>query len=61
MQTEAPALMAAPYRHAFGAPQSEIGAVTGIEFLRRDRFLAAAEPVRRGGGSAAVVRKDRRR
>jgi gamma-glutamyltranspeptidase / glutathione hydrolase len=40
-------------------PQSEIGAVTGIEFLDRKRFLAAAEPVRRGGGSAAVVRKDR--
>ena len=33
--------------------------MTGIEFLGRDRFLAAAEPTRRGGGSAAVVRKDR--
>jgi gamma-glutamyltranspeptidase/glutathione hydrolase len=43
--------------HVFGEPQSDIGAVTGIEFLGRDRFLAAAEPVRRGGGSAAVVRK----
>ena len=29
-----------------------------IEFLPTDRFLAAAEPVRRGGGSAMVV-KDR--
>ena len=57
MQTEAPALMADPYRHAFGTPQNEIGAVTGIEFLGRDRFLAAAEPTRRGGGSAAVVKK----
>ena len=33
----------------------EIGAATGIEFLRDGRLLAAAEPVRRGGGSAAVV------
>ena len=37
---------------------NEIGAATGIEFLRHGRFLAAAEPVRRGAGSAAVV-KDR--
>jgi gamma-glutamyltranspeptidase/glutathione hydrolase len=35
---------------------AEIGAVTGIEFLGRDRLLAAAEPSRRGGGSAQVVR-----
>jgi gamma-glutamyltranspeptidase/glutathione hydrolase len=34
---------------------NEIGAATGIEFLRGGKFLAAAEPVRRGGGSAAVV------
>jgi gamma-glutamyltranspeptidase/glutathione hydrolase len=34
---------------------AEIGAVTGIEFLSGGRTLAAAEPVRRGGGSAAVV------
>ncbi|MFL5902777.1 MAG: gamma-glutamyltransferase [Solirubrobacteraceae bacterium] len=33
----------------------EIGAATGIEFLGGDRLLAAAEPVRRGGGSAMVV------
>jgi gamma-glutamyltranspeptidase/glutathione hydrolase len=45
--------------HRFGTPQGEIGAVTGIEFLGRDRFLAAAEPIRRGGGSAAVVRQGR--
>ena len=36
-------------------PPTEIGAVTGIEFLSGGRTLAAAEPVRRGGGSAAVV------
>jgi gamma-glutamyltranspeptidase/glutathione hydrolase len=35
----------------------EIGAATGIEFLRGGQMLAAAEPVRRGGGSAAVVRR----
>jgi gamma-glutamyltranspeptidase / glutathione hydrolase len=34
----------------------EIGAVTGIEFLGGDRVLAAAEPLRRGGGSAMVER-----
>jgi gamma-glutamyltranspeptidase/glutathione hydrolase len=56
MQSEAPALTAR-YGHAFGTPQNEIGAVTGIEFLDHGRFLAAAEPVRRGAGSAAVVRK----
>jgi gamma-glutamyltranspeptidase/glutathione hydrolase len=58
METEAPALTAR-HGHLFGTPQAEIGAVTGIEFLRGDRMLAAAEPTRRGGGSAAVVR-DRR-
>jgi gamma-glutamyltranspeptidase/glutathione hydrolase len=36
---------------------NEIGAATGIEFLRDGRLLAAAEPKRRGGGSAAVVRE----
>ncbi len=56
MSTEAGALTA-EHGHAFGTPQSEIGAVTGIEFLDRGRFLAAAEPTRRGGGSAAVVSK----
>ena len=33
----------------------EIGAVAAIEFLKGGQFLAAAEPERRGGGSAAVV------
>jgi gamma-glutamyltranspeptidase / glutathione hydrolase len=44
--------------HAF-APNPEIGAATGVEFLPDGRVLAAAEPVRRGGGSAAVVRPSR--
>jgi gamma-glutamyltranspeptidase / glutathione hydrolase len=43
------------YGHSFTST-AEIGAVTGLEFLPGDRVLAAAEPVRRGGGSAAVVR-----
>ena len=47
--------LATRYRHSF-APTSEIGAVTGLEFLHGNRVLAAAEPTRRGGGSAAVVR-----
>ncbi|MGH3434796.1 MAG: gamma-glutamyltransferase [Thermocrispum sp.] len=41
--------------HTF-ADGGEIGAATGIEFLRGGKVLAAAEPVRRGGGSAGVVR-----
>ena len=40
--------------HAY-APPAEIGAVTGIEFLGGGRTLAAAEPARRGGGSAATA------
>src|SRR4051794_7136144 len=39
----------------YAAP-AEIGAATGIEFLGGGRTLAAAEPVRRGGGSAMAVR-----
>ena len=46
--------LATRYGHAF-SEMAEIGAVTGIEFLSGGRTLAAAEPVRRGGGSAAVV------
>jgi gamma-glutamyltranspeptidase / glutathione hydrolase len=34
----------------------EIGAATGVEFLPNGQVVAAAEPVRRGGGSAAVVK-----
>jgi gamma-glutamyltranspeptidase/glutathione hydrolase len=37
-------------------PPGEIGAATGIRFLRGGRQQAAAEPTRRGGGSAMVVR-----
>ena len=33
----------------------DIGAATGLEFLRNGQVLAAAEPVRRGGGSAGVI------
>jgi gamma-glutamyltranspeptidase / glutathione hydrolase len=40
--------------HVFSS-NPEIGAATGIEFLGGGRLLAAAEPVRRGGGSAMVV------
>jgi gamma-glutamyltranspeptidase/glutathione hydrolase len=38
------------------SPTSEIGAVTAIRSLGDGRFEAAAETVRRGGGSAMVVR-----
>ena len=41
--------------HTFGVGP-EIGAATGIEFLDHRRLLTAAEPARRGGGSALVVR-----
>jgi gamma-glutamyltranspeptidase/glutathione hydrolase len=34
---------------------TEIGAVTGVEFLSNGDLEAAAEPVRRGGGDAEVV------
>ncbi|KEI44823.1 gamma-glutamyltransferase [Saccharopolyspora rectivirgula] len=34
---------------------AEIGAATGVERLPDGRWIAAAEPERRGGGSAAVV------
>jgi gamma-glutamyltranspeptidase/glutathione hydrolase len=40
--------------YQWGTP-AEIGAATGIEFLPGNRLLAAAEPVRRGTGSAGVV------
>lgn len=38
---------------------SEIGAVAALEFLPGGRILAVAEPVRRGGGDAGVVRPSR--
>jgi gamma-glutamyltranspeptidase/glutathione hydrolase len=55
-------LLASQYGHAFVTPaltpptNGEIGAATGIEFRRRGRMLAAAEPTRRGAGAAQVVR-----
>jgi gamma-glutamyltranspeptidase/glutathione hydrolase len=53
--------LASEFGHTFVTPvltpptNGEIGAATGIEFLPGGGFLAAAEPVRRGGGSAQVV------
>ena len=50
------------YGHQFavsGAPgtsAAEIGAVAAIEIGRRGRMIAVAEPTRRGGGAAYVVR-----
>ncbi|HEX2772449.1 MAG TPA: gamma-glutamyltransferase, partial [Micromonosporaceae bacterium] len=43
-----------PPGHDF-SPIAELGAATGIELLSDGRMVAAAEPVRRGGGAAAVV------
>ena len=54
-----------PYGHAFTpsgdafTSAAEIGAATAIEFLPDGRTVAAAEPVRRGGGSAMVVNPSR--
>jgi gamma-glutamyltranspeptidase / glutathione hydrolase len=42
------------YKHVL-ALTGEIGAATGIDFLRDGRVVAAAEPVRRGGGSAMIA------
>jgi gamma-glutamyltranspeptidase/glutathione hydrolase len=50
-----------PFGHRFAAPgapgtsAAEIGALTAIEFRGKRRMVAAAEPTRRGGGSALVV------
>ena len=41
------------------ADAAEIGAATGLEFLPNGQLLAAAEPVRRGGGDAGVLRPAR--
>ena len=55
-----PAFLSLPVRAALEARGhhfangGEIGAATGIEFLPGGRVLAAAEPVRRGTGSAMV-------
>jgi gamma-glutamyltranspeptidase/glutathione hydrolase len=66
-QTETP-FLATPERTALEArgqaftvstgTGAEIGAATGIEFLDHGATLAAAEPERRGGGSAMVVRPE---
>ncbi|MFC6881253.1 MULTISPECIES: gamma-glutamyltransferase [Actinomadura] len=42
-----------------GPPQGVIGAATALEILRPGVVQAVAEPVRRGGGSALVVRPGR--
>jgi gamma-glutamyltranspeptidase/glutathione hydrolase len=49
------ALMVLGHSFTVTPAPGEIGAATGIEFLPDGRLLAAAEPVRRGGGSAGVV------
>jgi len=49
------ALAAAPYLQNFASPLVEIGALTAIERQPDGQLLAAAEPVRRGGGDAGVV------
>jgi gamma-glutamyltranspeptidase/glutathione hydrolase len=66
--TAEPAFIAAyekrltPYGHVFTpsgdafTSAAEIGAATAIEFGPEGRMVAAAEPVRRGGGSAMVVK-----
>lgn len=54
-----------PYGHAFTpsgdafTSAAEIGAATAIEFRPDGRMIAAAEPVRRGGGSAMVLKPSR--
>ncbi|BBH63740.1 gamma-glutamyltranspeptidase [Actinoplanes sp. OR16] len=45
--------------HTFGPDVAELGAATAIEFTRGGGLIAAAEPSRRGGGTAAVVRPRR--
>jgi gamma-glutamyltranspeptidase/glutathione hydrolase len=56
-----PAFISSPEGVALAAlghtytPMAEIGAATAIEFRRGGQVLAVAEPVRRGGGAAAVV------
>jgi gamma-glutamyltranspeptidase / glutathione hydrolase len=51
--TYGPALT--PLGHAFAADLDGIGAATAMEFTGYGGVIAAAEPVRRGGGAAAVV------
>lgn len=57
-----PAFLDSPEAAALGrlghrfTPREELGAVTGIGFLQDGTVVAAAEPLRRGGGSALVER-----
>jgi gamma-glutamyltranspeptidase / glutathione hydrolase len=54
--------LAGQFGHRYVTPDlipptnGEIGAATGIEFGPGRHLLAVAEPVRRGGGTAGVVR-----
>ncbi|WP_326557701.1 gamma-glutamyltransferase [Micromonospora sp. NBC_01796] len=43
------------YGHPPFTSTAELGAATAVEFTGRHGFVASAEPVRRGGGAAAVV------
>ena len=45
--------------HTFGTDAPELGAATAIEFTSRGGFISSAEPTRRGGGAAGVVRPAR--
>ena len=62
LTTAEPAFLATPEAAGLQAlgqkftSTDEIGAATGIAFLAGGLFQAAAEPVRRGGGSAMVVK-----
>jgi len=49
-------LMALGHTFVAPPPPGEIGAVVAIELRGKGRMVAVAEPVRRGGGSAGVVR-----
>ncbi|TDC57015.1 gamma-glutamyltransferase [Jiangella ureilytica] len=52
------AILEGQYGHTL-VPTAEIGAATAIELLGKHKLQAVAEPVRRGGGSAAVLRPRR--
>ena len=55
LATPEAAALSSAYGQPFRQAAADIGAVTALELQRRGRILAAAEPTRRGGGSAAVV------
>ncbi|TDD17195.1 gamma-glutamyltransferase [Nonomuraea diastatica] len=65
-QTQAEQAFLAEHQAELGAKghsfvlNPEIGAATALEFLGRGRIQAVAEPSRRGGGSAMVVKPARR-